>query len=60
MIYPIPHTNLLYPIKVREDKELLQKKKLGLYFNIKYSTKPEHQHDVTYLTQCPEVNFNET
>ena len=34
--------------------------KLGSYFNIKDSAKLDHQHDLTYLTQCPEVNFNET
>ena len=22
--------------------------------------KLEHQHDLTYLTQCPEVNYNKT
>ena len=35
-------------------------KKLGSYFNIKDSTKLEHQHDLTYFTQCPGVNCNET
>ena len=35
-------------------------KKLDLYFNIKDSTKLERQHDLTYFTQCPGVNCNET
>ena len=35
-------------------------KKLGSYFNIKDSTKLEHQHNLTYFTQCPGVNCNET
>ena len=35
-------------------------KKLGSYFNIKDSAKLEHQHDLTYLTQCPEVNCSES
>ena len=35
-------------------------KKLGSYFNIKDSTKLEHQHDRTYFTKCLGVNFNET
>ena len=34
--------------------------KLGSDFNIKDSSKLEHQHDLTYLTQCPELNCNET
>ena len=33
---------------------------LGSYFNIKDFTKLEHQHDLTYFTQCPGVNCNET
>ena len=33
-------------------------KKLGSYFNIKDSTKLEHQHDLTCFTQCPGVNCN--
>ena len=35
-------------------------KKLGLYFNLKDSMKLEHQHNLTYFTQCSAVNCNET
>ena len=35
-------------------------KKLGSYFNIKDFTKLEHQHDLTYFTQCAHVNCDET
>ena len=35
-------------------------KNLGSYFNIKDSTILEHQYDLTYFTQCPEVNYSET
>ena len=41
-------------------QNVYKSKKLGLYFNIKDSTKLEHQLDLTYFTQCPEVNCNET
>ena len=35
-------------------------KKLGSYFDIKDSTKLEHQYDLIYFTQCPKVNYSET
>ena len=41
-------------------QNVYKSKKLGSYFNIKDSTKLEHQHDLTYFTQCPGVNCNET
>ena len=41
-------------------QNVYKSKKLGSYFNIKDSTKLEHQHDYTYFTQCPRVNCNET
>ena len=41
-------------------QNVYKSEKLGSYFNIKDSTKLEHQHDLSYLTQCPEVNCNET
>ena len=33
--------------------------KLSSHFSINDSTKLEHQGDLTYFTQCSEVNFNE-
>ena len=41
-------------------QNVYKSKKLGSYFNIKDSMKLEHQHDFTYFTQCPGVNYNET
>ena len=41
-------------------QNVYKSKKLGSYFNIKDSTKLEHQHDLTYFTQCPGVNCNKT
>ena len=41
-------------------QNIYESKKLGSYFNIKGSTKLEHEHDLTYFTQCPGVNCNET
>ena len=41
-------------------QNVYKSEKLGSYFNIKDSTKLEHQHDLSYLTQCCEVNCNET
>ena len=34
-------------------QNVYKSKKLDSYFNIKDSTKIEHQHDLTYFTQCP-------
>ena len=39
-------------------QNVYKSKKLGSYFNIKYSTKLKHQHDLTNFTQCPRVNCN--
>ena len=41
-------------------QNVYKSKELGSDFNIKDSTKLEHQHDLTYFTQCPGVNCNET
>ena len=41
-------------------QNVYKSKKLGSYFTIKDSTKLEHQNDLTYFTQCPGVNCNET
>ena len=41
-------------------RNICKSKKIGSYFDIKNSTKIEHQHDLTYFTQCLEVNCNET
>ena len=41
-------------------QNVYRSKKLDSYFNIKDSTKQEHQHDLKYFTQCPRVNYNET
>ena len=41
-------------------QNVYKSKKLRLYFNIKDSTKLEHQHDLTYFTRCPGVNCNKT
>ena len=41
-------------------QNVYKSKKLGSYFNIKDPTKLEHQYDLTYFTQCPGVNCNET
>ena len=35
-------------------------RKLSSHFIIKDSTKLEHQHDFTYLTQCPAIKCNKT
>ena len=40
-------------------QNVYESKKLGSYFNIKDSTKLEHQHDLTYFTQTDEVNCKE-
>ena len=44
----------------RVTQNVYKSKELGSDFNIKDSTKLEHQHDLTYFTQCPGVNCNET
>ena len=44
----------------RVAQNIYKSKKLGLYCNIKDSTKLEHQHNLTYFTQCPGANCNET
>ena len=41
-------------------QNVYKSKKLDSYFNIKDSTKLEHQHDLTYFTQCPWINCNKT
>ena len=41
-------------------QNICKSKKVGSYFNIKDSTKLEHQHGLTYFTQCLEVNSSET
>ena len=41
-------------------QNVYKSKNLGSYFTIKDSIKIEHQHDLTYFTQCPGVNCNET
>ena len=41
-------------------QNVYKSKKLGSCFNIKDFTKLEQQHDLTYFTQCPGVNCNET
>ena len=39
-------------------QNVYKSKNLSSCLNIKYSTKLEHQYDLTYLTQCPKVNCN--
>ena len=34
-------------------QNVCKSEKLSSYFNIKYSTKLEHQHELSYLTQYP-------
>ena len=41
-------------------QNICKSKKVGSYFNIKDSTKLEHQHGLTYFTQCLEGNSSET
>ena len=41
-------------------QNVYKSKKIGSYFNIKDSTKLDHEHDLTYFTQCPGVNCRET
>ena len=53
------HSKVYYQ-NVYRIQNVYKSKKLGSYFNIKDSTRLEHQHDFTYLTQCPAVNCNET
>ena len=41
-------------------QNVYKSKKLSSYFDIKDFSKLEHQHDLTYFTQCPGVNCNVT
>ena len=41
-------------------QNVYKSKKLGSNFNTKDSKKIEHQHDLSYFTQRPGVNCNET
>ena len=50
----LPLNHVILPHNVYKSK------KLGSYFNIKDSTKPEYQHGLNFFTQCAGVNCNET